>query len=294
MLCKTMKFILNHPINQGQKIAALIRYLRWQVGSRTLNAPIIYDWVNGSRFIVKTGNKGLTSNIYTGLQEFPDMGFLLHVLRPDDLFVDIGANAGSYTILAGTCGARGVAFEPVPNTYKYLWENIRLNNLDDKVRAINKAVGECQGNVMFTRDFDTTNHQLAADEICDQVVCVEVVTLDDFLSKESPSFIKLDVEGYELPALLGATAILKKSSLHSLIIETNGSGQRYGYSDLEILDLMFDNGFRSYLYDPIGRRLLDLGRKINSTGNTLFVRDESLIRERIECAPKVLVNGCWF
>jgi len=48
--------------------------------------------VNGSKFLVKTGETGLTGNIYTGLHEFPDMGFLLHFLRAEDLFVDIGAN----------------------------------------------------------------------------------------------------------------------------------------------------------------------------------------------------------
>lgn len=48
---------------------------------------------------------GATGNIYVGLHEFEDMAFLLHVLRRTDLFVDVGANIGSYTILAG--GAAG-------------------------------------------------------------------------------------------------------------------------------------------------------------------------------------------
>ena len=53
---------------------------------------------------------GATQNIYCGLQEFEEMAFLLHFLRKDDLPLDIGANIGSYTILAASSvGARTMA-----------------------------------------------------------------------------------------------------------------------------------------------------------------------------------------
>lgn len=116
-LFNTIKFIINHPLNQENKLGAIIQFARWQVGSRLVPGAIIYDWVNGSRFLVKNGETGLTGNIYTGLHEFQDMAFLLHFLRSEDLFVDVGANVGSYTILAcSAIGARGIAFEPVPST----------------------------------------------------------------------------------------------------------------------------------------------------------------------------------
>ncbi|MEB3171773.1 MAG: hypothetical protein VKK43_10405, partial [Synechococcaceae cyanobacterium] len=128
-LLDTIIFITSHPLNREQKLKSIIRFAKWQIGSRLVRGEIVYDWINGSKFLVKTGDKGLTGNIYTGLHEFPDMGFLLHFLRVDDLFVDIGANVGSYTILACCAvGARGVAFEPVPSTYKKLVENMRINH----------------------------------------------------------------------------------------------------------------------------------------------------------------------
>ena len=100
-----IKFITNHPLNQEQKLKSIVRFAKWQVGSRLVPGAIVYDWINGSKFLVKNGETGLTGNIYTGLHEFPDMAFLLHVLRDDDLFVDVGTNVGSYTILA--CSASG-------------------------------------------------------------------------------------------------------------------------------------------------------------------------------------------
>jgi predicted RNA methylase len=70
---------------------------------------------------------GATQKIYCSLQEFEDMALLLHVLRPGDLFVDVGANVGSYTILAaGVCGANVISIEPVPSTFTHLADNIHL------------------------------------------------------------------------------------------------------------------------------------------------------------------------
>ena len=121
-------FIIKHPLNKGDTIGSLVRFVKWQIGSRLTNSAIVYDWVNRSKFLVRTGETGLTGNIYTGLHEFSDMGFLLHVLRDGDLFIDVGANVGSYTILAcAAIGARGYAIEPVPATYRRLVDNIRLN-----------------------------------------------------------------------------------------------------------------------------------------------------------------------
>lgn len=218
--------------------------------------------------------------------------FLLHVLRRDDIFVDVGANVGSYTILASSCvGARTFAFEPVPSTYRRLVENIRLNHLDKFVHCINKGVGEKIGNVNFTSDFDTTNHALTTDEKDINSVRVEVTSLDAALSEVSPAVMKVDVEGYETLVLQGAGNILNNQSLHSIIMELNGSGKRYGFDESGIVELMRHYEFLPYTYDPLNRKLIDLDGKVLNVGNTLFIRDKKLVLDRLEKASKVLVNG---
>lgn len=290
-----IKFITNHPLNDEHKLSAIIRFAKWQIGSRLVPGAIVYDWINGSKFLVKTGETGLTGNIYTGLHEFPDMGFLLHFLRAEDLFVDIGANVGSYTILAcSAIGARGVAFEPVPSTYRRLVENMRLNHLEEKVKCINKGVGAQQGTIDFTSDNDTTNHALASGEQCDNKVTVEVTQLDTALDGENPSLIKIDVEGYETPVLEGAQETLRKQTLNAVIMELNGSGGRYGFDESKILELMLGNGFRTYSYDPFNRKLINLDGKNLNSGNTLFIRDKSVVEYRLRTASQVTVNGRQF
>lgn len=248
-----------------------------QSGSRLLPGSIVFDWVNGSKFIVRVGETGLTGNIYTGLHEFQDMAFLLHVLRPEDLFVDVGANVGSYSILAcSAVGARGYAFEPVPNTFERLVENMRLNHLDEKVKCINKGVGARQGIIAFTSDSDTTNHALAPGEQSNNTENIETTSLDLVLAGESAGLIKIDVEGYEPQVLESAQDTLKKQTLHSVIMELNGSGNRYGFDESKILELMFDHGFNTYSYDPFSRNLINLEGKNLDSGNTLFIRDKSI------------------
>jgi FkbM family methyltransferase len=294
-LLHIIRLITDHPLNREHKLSSIIRFAKWQVGSRLVPGAIVYDWINGSRFLVRTGEKGLTVNIYTGLYEFPDMGFLLHFLRAEDLFVDIGANVGSYSILAcSAVGARGVAFEPVPSTYKRLVENIRLNHLDERVKCINKGVGAQQGTITFTSDSDTTNHVLAPGEQSSNKVTVDVTSLDTVLQGECPSLIKIDVEGFETPVLDGAQETLENTTLDAVIMELNGSGSRYGFEETKILDMMINKGFRTYSYNPFTRTLINLEGKNLNSGNTLFIRDKSLVEERLRLAPKVSVYGRQF
>src|ERR1700740_1717867 len=106
----------------------MARFFAWQVASRVRKEAIVHDWIEGTKFFVRSHELGLTGNIYAGLHEFVDMGFLLHFVRSGDLFVDVGSNVGTYTILAcGARGARGYAIEPVPGTFERLMRNIRLN-----------------------------------------------------------------------------------------------------------------------------------------------------------------------
>ncbi|MFM8278043.1 MAG: FkbM family methyltransferase [Cyanobium sp.] len=294
-LLDTIRFITSHPLNREQKLKSIIRFAKWQIGSRLVRGEIVYDWINGSKFLVKTGDKGLTGNIYTGLHEFPDMGFLLHFLRVDDLFVDIGANVGSYTILACCAvGARGVAFEPVPSTYKKLVENMRINHLEARVDCVNKGVGSQPGSIAFTSGIDTKNHVLAAGEHCADQIVVDVIALDAALAELEPSLIKIDVEGYETLVLEGAQQTLAKPSLQALIIELNGSGRRYGFDESKILDFMSRNGFSTYSYDPLIRKLVDLEGKNLASGNTLFIRNKAFVENRLRLAAPLSLHGKHF
>lgn len=287
-----LKFITSHPINRKQKLNAIGRFIRWQISSRLAPGPILYDWINGSKFLVQTGETGFTGNIYAGLHEFSDMAFVLHALRSDDTFVDVGANVGSYTILAGSVvGAKGYSFEPVPKTFFRLTENIRINHIEDRVKAFNLGLAQQEGTLRFTSDLDTINHAISIKDVSSNSIEVKVTTLDKELSFVHPNLIKIDVEGYEKNVLDGAQITLGDSRLNSIIIELNGSGDRYGFDDESIVDMLLKFEFKPFSYDPMSRSLNTLDGKNQRQGNTIFIRDTQFIQKRVENAPKFDIFG---
>lgn len=291
-LLQTIRFIANHPINCDQKLASIFRYACWQIGSRLIHGKVIYEWVNGCRFIVGRSETGLTGNIYTGLHEFSDMGFLLHVLRPEDTFVDIGANVGSYTLLASAAvGASTFAYEPIPGTFNKLIDNVRLNRIEDRVQAFNIGLAQQGGSIRFTSDLNTVNHAVANGELSAGSVEVQVRTLDDTLAGRGAHIIKIDVEGYETPVLEGARETIRNSMLRAVIMELNGSGQRYGFDESRLLAILLDAGFKTFSYNPLTRQLKSLEGKNLREGNTLFIRDEAWVLTRLAAARAFDVSG---
>lgn len=205
--------------------------------------------------------------------------------------MDVGANIGSYTILAsGLCRARTLAIEPVAKTADALEANIELNGLGGLVRVARCAVGETSGTVQLSHSLDCMNHVLTEGE---QVDAVEVPSfrLDELLDGEQPALLKVDVEGYEYAMLRGAQDTLSHPGLLAVIVELNGSGQRYGHADYEVFELLGEHGFERFTYDPFQRLISGDAARESSTDNTLFVRDAGSVRERLSSAPQVVILG---
>ena len=288
-----LDFVTGHPLNAGRKLQALWRFARWQIASRLATGDIVYPWIAGSKFLVRTGETGLTGNIYGGLQEFADMAFLLHMLRAGELFVDVGANVGSYTILAcAVVGARGCAIEPVPATFHRLVENMRINHLEDLVQCENVGVGSAPGVLRFSTDMGVGNRALAEGELRKGGVDVPATTLDALLAGRSPRLVKIDVEGYESAVVAGADATLGDPALLAVIMELNGSGGKYGFDESQLFESMIGHGFHPCAYLPVERRLVDAGHAgKQASDNTIFVRDLDVVRQRLQSAAPFSVNG---
>jgi FkbM family methyltransferase len=135
-----------------------------------------------------------------------------------NIFLDIGANIGHYTILAKQRGfSTIIAFEPDPDTYQILSTNIILNKLK-QVRAYNFGLGNVNGKIPFEKDPNNTggNRFLSKEEkVKKNSPYLKIIKLDDFIKKEKISyskinFIKIDVEGFEFDILQGMKNTIKK------------------------------------------------------------------------------------
>lgn len=290
-LFKTLDFIIEHPLNRHQRFSALMRFFRWQASSRIIDGPIVIPFVNGTRLLASRGMTGATGNVYCGLHEFEDMGFVLHVLRKDDVFLDVGANIGSYSILAASTGAQVIAFEPVPSTHEKLLDNINLNRFGAQITAWNKGVGASNEVLHFTSDQDTVNH-VATGKESDYSIKVPVIPLDSLTLPENTAIVlKVDVEGFESFVLAGARHLLTGHKVLAVLLELNGSGERYGCSDRVLYDTMASLGFSAYRYDPFSRSLTEVEFSDRMGNNLLFSFDIEKIAERCQNAACFQVNS---
>lgn len=289
---RSLSFVARHPLNRGRPLRAVSRVLSWQLGMRLLPGAVAVPFVGDTRLLVTRGMAGATGNVYCGLHEFEDMAFVLHALRPGDLFVDAGANVGAYTVLAaGAAGARALAIEPIPGTFTKLLDNIRLNDLAARVMARNVGLGREMGTLEFTKTLDTVNHVAVAGEAGADKLQVPVVPLDDLLAGTQPAVIKIDVEGFESEVIKGAEGTLRAEALLAVLMELNGSGARYGFSDEELHRQMLSFGFQTARYMPDRRELQITGGTIGDGGNTLYVRKPAELQERLKSAPRHAVHG---
>src|SRR5262249_33022330 len=86
----TTRFII--PLVGDENLQILSRFACWQIGERLARGPVTVQFVNSAQLLASPGMTGATGNVYVGLHKFSDMSFVLHFLRPNDLFVDVGAN----------------------------------------------------------------------------------------------------------------------------------------------------------------------------------------------------------
>lgn len=256
------------------------RFFRWQIESRLFD-EVIFEWIAESKLAVSRGMTGATGNIYVGLHEYVDMSFLIHVLRSGDTFVDVGANVGSYTVLAAAaCEANVISIEPDSQAQLALNRNIEINAIAGRVRVVSTAVGEHVGHVDFTVGLDTTNQVIDVTnpkrKLSRETRTVTLTPLDDVVGKEQPQLLKIDIEGYELCAFKGANRTLSSERLFAIISEGCGEAE---------VELLSSYGFRRLYYNPHSRKLVESAEGYQSQ-NAIFVKEKRILEviSRVESA----------
>ena len=279
-----LRYIAYHPINRSRKFKAMIDFSVAQVSARLFPGEVCVTFPNDTQLMIPPRMKGAMHFISPKLYDFEEMSFVLHLLRPGDLFVDVGANIGAYTVLAaGAVGANVTAFEPNPTIYPTLEKNVRLNALSERVNTVNAALGRASGNLKFTVDLGTESSVAVAGD-ASNIISVPVLSLDEQLAGQTPFMIKIDVEGFEAEVLAGAINILRQNSCAALLIERVGLGARYGFDEAKLHKMIQLSGFTPCNYDPLERKLVILNP--DATGNIIYIRNLAQATARLKSAPR--------
>ena len=178
--------------------------------------------INGHRFEIDS-SLSLDRELMSRMEPETDLRFALQLaqgLGSEDVFLDVGANAGHWTIPMAKLFKSVFAFEPVPQIYAKLNRNIALNHLSN-VSALQLALSDKDGFATFAvrstyDNFGGLNNGMGSlvqlDSEVRQELKVPVDTIDlRFASTlDRVGMIKIDVEGAENLVLRGAQVVLKK------------------------------------------------------------------------------------
>jgi FkbM family methyltransferase len=183
----------------------------------------------GSKMNLDLADPGISQQLMIdGIREAMSVGVVKRLLKEGDVIVEAGANIGYYALLESRLiGNKGkiYAIEPVPANMELLRKNIALNGYTN-IETYQLAVGDVPGvasmyltsqrNLPTLRDIKGTNKE----EFFTEEIKVQLATLDDFLrDKKYPSFIRMDVEGYEYQIIKGMKETLAKKLPLKIFIE---------------------------------------------------------------------------
>ena len=207
---------------------------------------------------------------------------LLHCLAPDDVFLDIGVHAGSWTIPASRALSRGhvYAFEALPYYARVLTKTLAImqrRNVTVVLAAVSDAEGEVE---ILWKDAAgrrlTGMTRISQGEERGETVKVRALTIDGF-RRQHPTgrvrLIKCDVEGAELLALRGAAATIDSARPLVFCELYDSYCARFGYSSRDVFAFFAARNYVTLQYESGAFQRLDPGA-YRGAGDVLFVPAE--------------------
>ena len=262
----------NAPVRTGIRVA---KSLARRAVPRWSRAVVSYD--EGRTVISADLHTPMGLLLYRYGHRDADLDLIGRLLAAGDVFVDGGANVGLFTLVAVTRVGRAgkvLAFEPGRAVRLRLLENVVLNGLA-QVEVVPSALSDRPGQASF-RVFDIggagLNHLAPVDGEQGEVETVSVTTLDAALipdDRRRLALIKLDLEGAEHAALLGAGETLRECRPDLLLEIEPAHLRRMGASAEAVVDLLKGHGYRFFRAssDAAGNALLTAADDVVSPSN---------------------------
>lgn len=233
--------------------------------SGKMNVPI--DKNHGS-FILKTNQTSYISReiFWEGALNFEYSPIFIELVKKVTVFFDIGSNIGYYSILGSTVNPELItyAFEPSTGANFYLSENVKLNNLSNRICVESCALMDASGEIDFyeirnkkypsiynlsgEHNIGTKTYKLS------QKTKVQATTLDAYFSAkniQALDLIKIDTEGAEGYILKGAQDVIKQ---HQPIIICE---LLFNKIEKELEEIMTEHTYKFYAHTKKGLTLLD-------------------------------------
>ncbi len=178
--------------------------------------------------------------------------FMCRILESEDIFIDLGAHIGYFSILGAMLCKQVFAFEIDDNCIPIIQRQIDYNSLKN-VEVINKAVSNTTGEKLKISIFDQPNTTLSIRHNPKKAnfKLVETTSLSDFCraKKIKPTLIKVDIEGAEYQALLGMEELMKSSENLKILLEVHPRQLKATSANSKmIVDFVNDIGYKTHFF----------------------------------------------
>lgn len=221
----------------------------------------VYDGIQGDLRMRLDLSVNYERQIFLNARDMVMLDVVRRILRPGDVYVDVGANLGVLVLAAARRVApdgRVFAFEPGPEVFERLKENLELNDVRN-VTLVPKACSHERSTVTLYsfsgKSHDTASMGARPDYAVENAVSVETVALDDVVDRR-PDLVKVDVEGAEWLALRGAERTLFEGESPHLIVELNQcASEAFGYHPREVLEWIMERNPRYRVHMIHSKRL---------------------------------------
>lgn len=246
---KSLFRILKHQNNKKNRFYAIGKILWWKINQKFFHFPAIVEIDNQIKCICYPTSSYGGLIVYCKLPEYPEMMFVKKILTSNSIFFDVGANIGAFTLVASSVISDGkiYSFEPTPSVLEILYQNIKINKLEERVKVIEKVVSNKNGKEEFAIENVSEYSHISSNN--SKGVSIPSIRLEDFCKKEKVSsidIIKIDIEGAALLALKGLEEYLKARKVKTLIVELSGDSVMYGSTSQQVIDYLKQFGYLTF------------------------------------------------
>lgn len=194
----------------------------FQLFKRLTGSTVSKKIFNGKKLFLYPNCNVSTFYVYTDIPDRKEITKLRSLISKEDVFLDIGANVGSYSVCMMDVCDEQIAFEPHPFTARRCKMNFLLNG-----RSADAVVQVALSNQSGKTFFSDMGHSSTVNSITNDPsgISVDMLTLDEYMLKRKDLLpdrgylLKIDVEGFEKNVLEGARHFLSTYRIKGIILE---------------------------------------------------------------------------
>jgi FkbM family methyltransferase len=198
---------------------------------------------------------------FTGIYEAKLSGMIAKLAKTGGLLVDVGANMGYYSILwtAANPQNHSIAIEASTQNVAKLIENRDRNDFKHRIKVHRVAAGDSSGTVLFDSvSEDQTGWGGISPSANSTTELIEMKTIDELIGNQDVAVLKIDIEGADTWAILGAESLICQKRVKTIFFEQNRPRmQALGISESAAIQFLEAHGYKLRALTKTGHSIVE-------------------------------------